>query len=376
MASSLLFLCADAPLRINVGTVAVVHVYGCAASGRHDGDGLVTFVLSLDQDAHMAARLEAGSLTHRQVVDWQQHRTPSMRIQHGASRVDCHWDLTTIAALGLCPMDTSLLDRLRVTPARPVTLKVSITIGDDSTTRSISLAPSALGVAEHQERWLAWNPTPMYLGGVQPSVAALGAWAAAWRDAGFADVHIFAREDVSCQLARRGSILCEQRSTIAGLQGRAARYHDLDIYCTVGLVYARTGGYGAIAFADLDERPGPDTRSLVRRLKVSRAAFMRAFFRSSWCAPLEGRPFCPRSDCDIELAVHSGRCQAGLLANANAKIIGIPSRMRLASAHSAWASSGAGKQAHLHRPPGCTLGRNWRFETCWQNVSVFHERAE
>ena len=180
---------------------------------------------------------------------------------------------------------------------------------------------------------------------------------------------------MSCQLARRASILCEQRSAIAGVQGAEARYHDLDIYCTVGLVYARTGGYGAIAFADLDERPGPSTPSLVRQLQGSRFAFMRAFFRSARCAPLEGgRPFCPESDCDVELAVHSGRCDTDLLAWANGKIIGIPSRMRLASAHLAWASTGAGKLAHLHRPPGCKLGRNWRFETCWQNVSVFDSR--
>ena len=167
-------------------------------------------------------------------------------------------------------------------------------------------------------------------------------WVAAWRAAGFAHVHLTARSAATCD-AFAASVrahepqsvcMCEvQREHEAYRTGKQS-YRDQALLNNLGLVYARAAGYGAVAFLDLDERPGPFApalREAVRAMQQRRQqAFLFAFMRTNLCTR------CPSTAAEAAAVCAPNMSRGGGIGMT--KPIVVPRRVSWVGVHEAYAT--------------------------------------
>jgi len=347
-------VCAEplpAALRLVPRGAAVASILGCVVT-RGATHYEFAAVASIDRPGTLAS---LAGIAHLQNATWIESGNPHLELV-GLGWSACRVAPDEMGTVLRCEFDAPPLDSLRLRLAM---------FG----ARGEFEMPLADAALRGDGRWLVWNPTPIYVKeGAALRKDRLGSWVREWRDAGFVDVHVLARDDTVCARASGLGLACAVRPPIDAAMSAtgAARYHDLTLYNLLGLVTATALRHDVVAFMDLDELPPPDMDAKARGLLNSSRGYLRAFFRGERCRPPS---FCPASECELAAAAASGVCDAELHHTGNSKLVAVPRRLRMISAHEAWTHSHDQKPPHI-AAKGCA-GRNWPFDLCLRNRSVF-----
>lgn len=274
-----------------------------------------------------------------------------------------------------CTLAVGIVTRVSCPAARPLnaSLSLAITAGSHRAwLANVRLERSQLDGAQ-QRRSLVWVATPLFEPSGREDPLPLSSaradawtrarqWAAAWQAAGFAHVHVLARSTDICaaflQRAPAGCMCSVQAIEHRAYTTRHKLHKDQIAYNNLGLAFAQAARYAAVAFVDVDERPGNFglARAVDHELRHKQLPFLLAYMRVSQCAA------CP-TPATVQHSCHPGVLELG----GATKPIAVPHRVQWVSVHYVTAKPTSKGGAPEAQEASVRLGlrpASWAWSTC------------